>query len=520
MGGAGNDVLFSNGNSLMEGGAGNDAYTVRATTDVVVEGKNQGIDEVSTTLSVYQLGDNLESLVLTTGAATHGIGNALDNRIIGVDGDQRLEGLDGDDHLLGQGGNDTLEGGAGDDILEGGTGDDVMSGGTGDDLYIVESSADQITEDGTKDGGKDTVQSSVTYTLSDFVETLILTGDDNINGFGSTDNTANTIIGNDGDNRIDGRGGADIMQGGAGNDLYFVDDAGDKIIEAAKDGGIDSVQSSLKDYTLAANVENLGLSVDGENATGNNLDNGMTGNNTDNHLDGGAGDDTLKGLQGNDRLDGGAGDDTLDGGSSNDVDTLNGGAGNDTYIVSDSGDVVFEGKNQGTDTVITTVDGYTLGDNVENLTGSGSAALHLNGNGLNNVITGGAGDDTIDGGSGNDVLSGGNGFDTLIGGAGNDTYIIPSSGGDKITEGLDGGIDTVISANQVTKLAGNVENLILDGTGFNNSSGEGNDIANTITGDDKNNTLTGDGGDDTLIGGGGNDTYVLSADVGKDKIVE
>ncbi len=49
--------------------------------------------------------------------------------------------------------------------------------------------------------------------------------------------------------------GADSMSGGAGDDPYIVDDAGDKIADS---GGLDAVVSTI-DYVLAATLENLQL---------------------------------------------------------------------------------------------------------------------------------------------------------------------------------------------------------------------------------------------------------------------
>ena len=79
-------------------------------------------------------------------------------------------------------------------------------------------------------------------------------------------------------NVIDGGAGADAMAGGAGNDTYVVDDAGDIITEALT-GGTDLVKSSIT-YSLAgSNLENLTLTGAGHiDATGNALANILTGN--------------------------------------------------------------------------------------------------------------------------------------------------------------------------------------------------------------------------------------------------
>ena len=72
-----------------------------------------------------------------------------------------------------------------------------MSGGSGDDRYIVDSSSDSITENLSEGTGK--VYSSATFTISENIEQLILTGSSNIDGTG---NTSDNITGNNGNNTL------------------------------------------------------------------------------------------------------------------------------------------------------------------------------------------------------------------------------------------------------------------------------------------------------------------------------
>src|SRR4029079_4820365 len=71
---------------------------------------------------------------------------------------------------------------------------------------------------------------SVAYTLSANVENLTLTGSAAINGTGNSLN--NMLWVNSRSNSRDGAAGADGMWGGAGNDSYVVDNAGDVVTEA------------------------------------------------------------------------------------------------------------------------------------------------------------------------------------------------------------------------------------------------------------------------------------------------
>ncbi len=417
----------------------------------------------------------------------------------GTSGGDALNGGTGNDTLSGLAGNDVLTGNAGNDWLNGGAGNDTLKGGAGDDTYIVDSTADVVSENFNE--GRDYVQSNVTHTLAANVENLALTGASAINGTGNTldnvltgNSAINTLTGGAGNDRLDGRGAADKMSGGTGNDAYVVDVSADIITEKA-DEGIDSAESSVT-YKLASSVENLILTGNAAiNGTGNALGNVITGNSAANTLSGGTGSDTLIG-----------------------------GNGDDIYVVDNTGDAVAESLEEGIDHVQSSVS-YTLAANVENLTLTGTRTINGTGNTLANVLTGNSAVNILSGGSGNDRLDGKGGADKMSGGTGDDTYVVNVST-DVITESANEGIDTVESSITLT-LGGSVENLTLIGT--NAIHGTGNTLDNVLKGNSAANNLIGAAGDDSLDGGAGadilnggtgNDTYTLGRGYGTDTTVE
>ncbi|MBO3762537.1 calcium-binding protein [Ciceribacter sp. L1K22] len=370
-----------------------------------------------------------------------------------------------------------IDGTAADDTISGTVLGELMRGLAGDDVYQVNSIYDVVEEDA--NDGTDTVRASVSFTLGDNVEHLVLTGSANIDATGNdldnrlTGNTGDNLLrGMAGDDTLDGQAGADTMEGGTGNDTYYVDDVGDIVRETAS-AGTDTVRAALS-YALSAHVENLVLTGTANiDATGNGLANRLTGNSGDNVLNGAAG-----------------------------ADTMIGGAGDDTYYVDNAGDVVTERSGGGHDTVDASVS-HTLAAYVEDLVLIGSASINGTGNGLANMIVGNAG---------NNVLNGGGGADTMLGRTGNDTYYVDNAG-DIVVEAANAGTDTVRASRSYT-LGSNVENLVLTGTG--NLSGTGNSLANVITGNTGNNTLSGGSGNDTLRGSNGNDS--LLGGTGNDRL--
>lgn len=155
-------------------------------------------------------------------------------------------GGSGSDTLSGAGGRDLLVGGSGKDVLDGGTGIDKMKGQGGSDRYYVDNTDDVVIEGLNK--GKDTVFASVSFTLPDNVENLVLTGTDAIDGTGNdldnkiTGNTAANVLkgaagddvikGGDGDDTIEGGAGADETTGGKGTDIFVFKAIGDSTVAA------------------------------------------------------------------------------------------------------------------------------------------------------------------------------------------------------------------------------------------------------------------------------------------------
>lgn len=312
QGGAGNDTLHGGaGTDVLQGGFGDDTYTIDDTLDTVTELVGEGIDRVNATVT-HTLAANVENLTLSGTSALSGTGNALDNT------------------LTGNSGSNTLTGGAGNDTLNGGAGNDTLVGGIGDDIYVVDATGDVVTE--LANEGTDSVQSSVTYTLSNTVENLTLSGTA-ANGTGNAldnvligNSAVNTLNGGSGNDTLDGGAGNDTMVGGLGDDLYFVNVTGDVVTEQASQG-TDTVRSAVS-YTLSANLENLEL-------TGTTAING-TGHAGANRLIGNAATNALSGLAGDDVLDGGAGIDTLTGGTGRDTYQMGRGYGVDTVVENDS----------------------------------------------------------------------------------------------------------------------------------------------------------------------------------------
>jgi parallel beta-helix repeat protein len=277
---ANNDVLDgTSGGEEMRGLGGDDTYIVNHSGDLVVEAAGEGTDHVRSSIT-YTLTANVENLTLTGSAAINGYGNELGNKLTGNAAANVLKGAEGNDTLDGGAGADTLDGGDGDDtyyvdnakdqiveklntglggydkvyssvsyvlsaqveeleltgsahlngtgnsgantlignagnnVLNGLGGADTMTGGLGNDRYYVDHTGDLVIEDA--GAGTDTVYSTISHTLAQHVENLILQGTAST-GIGNEMN--NVLAGNDGNNKLYGHDGNDTLRGGAGDDL-------------------------------------------------------------------------------------------------------------------------------------------------------------------------------------------------------------------------------------------------------------------------------------------------------------
>ncbi len=468
--GDGNDSLAGGtGNDTLRGGAGDDRYLFNlgdgtdTIEDVALAGQgNRIVFGPGITPAMLSLNQNQSTLTITVGSggeAIHlmnfdptGTNGSLvvetlafadgsevplagllgptitegDDVIVTGTGDQVIDALGGDDTvdtgagndtLMGGLGNDTLIGGAGHDVLDGGPDSDLLQGGQGDDTF-------RFSIDGTWPSG--------------FVAKN--TGSPGYPGTGQTVNLSGKHRSFD---VFSDEAGVDTLLGTAGDDAIALDDAfspfpgsagprvvGIERIEVGDGNDLVDLTSPLYDYG--------DVSLDG--GTGDDVLWAGAGHD---RLLGGAGKDLLYGGAGDDRLLGGDGSDTLDGGPG--ADTLVGGLGNDIYVVDDAGDMVTEAANEGSDTVKSSIT-YTLGEHVENLTLTGSAAINGAGNALNNVLLGNGGANVLAGGAGNDTLKGGRGDDTYVFGRGD--------GRDKIVENdaTAGNTDTLLFGAGITPL--------------------------------------------------------------------
>lgn len=190
-------------------------------------------------------------------------------------------------------------------------------------------------------------------------------------------------LGTDGNDILISGGNDEQLEGGLGNDVYFVDSSFDSIVENV--GAGDDLVYTTVSFDVPANVEVLIMTGSGDlNTTGTSNRDIIQGNSGENIINGAGG-----------------------------FDVMQGGAGNDTYAVNHASDAVIENVGGGYDNLYTSVD-YILeiGSEIESVILTENALLafgnasdnQLFGNGIANVLFGRGGTDYMLGLGGDDIF--------------------------------------------------------------------------------------------------------------------
>jgi Ca2+-binding RTX toxin-like protein len=222
-------------------------------------------------------------------------------------------------------------------------------------------------------------------------------------------NSNDTMLGGDGDDtfQIQNFATTRVIDGGAGGDFLM--------FNVTSGGFASGVFFDLGKGTQAV--------APGVIVTVTNVENlrGSQGNDT---LLGDMSANRLEGVQGDDWLYGGGGDDWLDGGEGNNV--LNGAEGVDTVFYN-AASTVSVSLRTGTATSVTASGNSTDSlSNIENVRGTTSADV-IEGDSGSNYLQGIGGDDVIEGGAGQDFLDGGEGADTFVFKAGDSSLTAPDT---------------------------------------------------------------------------------------------
>ena len=470
-----NIIVHINGDSVTEGPETFYLNLTSASNAVIVD--NQGVATIVEPQPLFTTGnDTVDFNLVPTDSYVYGTQydalNGNDSVKLPDSSNYQRLGYDPANTFFAGDGNDTIYSRNLNDIIDGGNGTDTINYSLATSGVTVNLGSSLAQNTG--GAGTDTLINFENLTGSNFNDTL---------------------LGNSGDNVLDGGAGTDTLN-------YVTASAG--------------VTVSLA-LTGAQNTGGAGIDTisNFENLTGSNFNDTLEGNSGNNTLIGGSGTDTLSyanatagvtvdmgtaaaqntigagtdSISGFENLTGSAFDDTLRGDAG--TNTLDGGLGNDTVSYSTTGSVVtvslaISGPQNtgggGTDTLI----GF------ENLTGSNvSGTDNLTGDNNDNIISGLAGNDIISGGGGNDILIGGTGGDSMDGGTGIDTasYTTATAG---------------VTANLTTP-SGNTGDALND-TYISIENLWGSAFADALVGNSSDNVLEGGAGGDNLNGQGGSDT--------------
>jgi VCBS repeat-containing protein len=522
-GGDGNDTLNGGeGDDYLVGGAGTDIYdgggSGQDQWDMISFREETGSFGVIANLDTGYVRDTYGNIETATGIeevdgsdnADVLIGNDLDNFFRGYDGADSFDGGDGWDQVAydtEQGGqgidvdlsagsgtdtygntdtfvsiesvrgsewNDTIVGDGNDNQFRGMAGDDIIDGGDGWDEVRYD-------RDANYEGG----QNGVTVNLATGTAT---------DGFGNTDTLSNieavrgtqfadTLIGDNNGNRLEGLGGNDTLDGGGGNDDLIGGDGNDTLIGGQGDDWL--IGGKGTDTYIGGDGPDQwdGMSFEDETGAGGVFVNLATGAVMDTYgnIESATGIEDVDGSQNDDILIGNAGENFFRGFDG--ADTYEGG-GSQWDIVS------YEREDGGQGVVINLSvldgNGYATGTdtygNVEKLKG----IANLRGSAWGDTFTGDSGDNEFQALAGNDVLDGGDGWDTV-------RY-------DRdVRFGGNAGVVVDLANNTATDGFGHTDTL------SNIEAAWGTDGDDVLIGNDEDNQFLGLGGDDEIDGGGTED---------------
>ncbi|MBP6012573.1 MAG: hypothetical protein KBA31_10130 [Alphaproteobacteria bacterium] len=329
VGSSGNNTITGNGganvlrglggNDILDGAGGNDTAAFSGTVanhsfslsgaSLVVADNRAGNPDGTDTLT------NIEAVLFGGATLTLRLGT---NGAVG----DTVNGTNANELLLGFNGNDTLNGGGGDDFLIGGAGTDTLNGGTGDDTIVgaIGDGNDNINGGGntdTLDLSAGTV--AVTVNLGNVVQQTISSqfGNDTLAGI------ENLIGGSASDTLTGANNVANIIEGGAGNDILN-GGAGAGTDVTVFSGPVESYGFGLSGTSLVV-TDNRAGSPDGQDTLSNfeaiqfgsqtlTLRLGTSGAGGDTITGNGAA-ELILGFNGNDLLDGNGGADVMVGGA-------------------------------------------------------------------------------------------------------------------------------------------------------------------------------------------------------------
>jgi Ca2+-binding RTX toxin-like protein len=550
IGGASDDYLNSRtGDAKIDGGAGNDSWAADLSAEAMPVVVNCATSQTASQGVAAGLDiRNIEAISLTTGAGADNLSSA------------------------GYALNDWVNVNAGDDSVSLGLGKDTAYGGSGGvDTLIVNWSVVTVAIN-----WADTNYGWNRFTTSDGLnqidyidfEKYILTGgsaNDTLYGGGDYD----VILGANGDDYMNSRGGTAKIDGGAGNDTWAADlsgraarvlvdcaasqttsqgavagldirnieclqlntGAGNDVLSTAGFAFNDTINTNAGDDSVAVglgkDVVNGGdgvdtLIVDYASATTSvrwsdqnygwylYADKAGTGSARFANFEkfvitGGSAADQLRGGGNNDTLSGGAGNDVLT--SLSGVDIINGGDGTDRWVGDQSSSV----KNLSL--TLSATGGGTLANNGTQLTGIEAITLNT-GSGADKIYTVSViGNDDVYTAAGNDTVNLGRGIDRANGGDGSDLLIFNYTSSTTSVTSTDLGYGwckyaDAAGANSITYA--NFEQFEMTG-GSADDRLFGGSADDKITGGAGNDVMQGYGGNDILSGGAGNDVFRFSA---------